>query len=295
MKRRVALPLWCVCIGIVVLCLSAVAVDTGANPYQPIIDRNVFGLKPPVQATNPVPEEIKPTKVQLIGLANMFGKKTAIIKFVEPPKPNQPVPQEPLVLSEGEAAQDIEVIEIDEKAGLAKILNKGKPVTLDIKDYAATLPGSSGGTPQPGAKPGPQPTLPRMASVQPQRQPGLPVPAPATQPQPVRPTPQAMPSQSQSSPDAQAHSGGVLAVHGQPGTGGGLAVSTAPSIPQRPVRTPEPPQIPYEEQVLMIELERERTRELFLRGEYPPLPPTELTPEEDLKQILAPPPMPPGQ
>lgn len=281
--------------AIVLPCLSAVAVETGVNPYQPIVDRNVFGLKPPVQVTNPLTEEIKPTKVQLIGLANMFGKKTAIIKFVEPPKPNQPVPQEPLVLAEGEASQDIEVIEIDEKAGLAKILNKGKPVTLDIKDYAATLPGSSGATPQVGAKPAPQPTLPRMASVHPQRQPGLPVPGAAAQPPSGLPAPQSSPDPSQTQQSSQVRSTGAPPAQDR-STAGGLVLTPTPTIPQRPIqrpiRTPEEPPMSYEEAIIMVEIERERTREDFIRGEYPPLPPTELTPEEDLKLIMAP--EPPG-
>ncbi len=293
MKQRVTLPLWFVCVAITLPCLQTVSVETGANPYQSIIDRNVFGLKPPAPPPDPTKEEVKIPKVQLIGIASVFGKKTALIKFIEPPKPGQPIPQEPLVLSEGEAAQEIEVVEIDEKAGLAKILNKGKPTTLDIKDFMATLPGSSGGVPLPAGGLGAPPTGPRMASLQPQRQPGLPTPAPAPQPQPGVPNPQAV-TDGQRGPNPQAHVGGVSTVQQQPGHSGELSLSTVPNIPQRPIRTPEPPQIPYEQQVILIELERERTRDLFLRGLYPPLPPTELTPEEDLKLIMAPPPM-PGQ
>lgn len=280
MNQRGTLLLWAVCIAIILPCISTVAVETRANPYQSIIERNVFGLKPPVQPTAPAPEEVKPSKVQLIGIANMNGKKIALIKFIEPPKPGQPVPQEPLVLSEGEAAQDIEVIEIDEKAGLAKILNKGKPATLDIKDFMATLPGSSGAAPQLASGPPVTPRGSPMPSVQPQRQavPPTSVPAPVGRPQP--------PSSGVTSVQPQTHQTPPTSVP---------APMPIQTIPERPIRTPPPEALPYEQQIIMIELERERTRDLFLRGEYPPLPPTELTPEEDLKVILAPPPIPKDQ
>ncbi len=280
-------------------CQAVLAVGSGANPYQAIIDRNVFGLKTPVQTVDPATEGPKPVKVQLVGVASMLGKKTAIIKFIEPPKPGQPVPQEPLVLSEGEAMQEIEVVEIDETAGLVKILNRGTPLTLDIKEFESkaqagqpAAPGPvAGGTPPPG----PAPTGPRMATMPPQRPAGP--AAPPVQPQPTPPAPQSLPTPSPSRGVSTAPTGpgGVSAVPaGRVGTGPTLAVAPTPAVPLRIIRTPEPPQIPYEEQVIMIELERERTRELFLRGEYPPLPPTELTPEEDLKLILAPPQPEPG-
>ncbi|MDW7979711.1 MAG: hypothetical protein RMH97_04005 [Verrucomicrobiales bacterium] len=262
--------------------------DASTNPYRAIIDRNVFGLKPPVKPPDPAEMAPPPPKVALMGLASMGGRKIALIKFLEPPKPGQPVPQEPLVLAEGEATEDIEVVEIDEKAGRAKILNRGTTLTLDIKDYEAKVAGAG---PQPagpgGAPPGPGP---RMASLPTLPRPGGPQ-GPSPQP-PAQPSPVPKPVQSQ--PGQQAHSGGAAAAQASSTGAGGLVLNTTPTLPQRPIRTPEPPPMSYEEQVIMIELERERTRELFLRGEYPPLPPTELTPEEDLKLILAPePPAPP--
>jgi hypothetical protein len=60
-----------------------------------------------------------------------------------------------------------------------------------------------------------------------------------------------------------------------------VAFGGSQSIPARPVRTAEPPPLTYEEQIIMMEVERERTKDLVKAGEYPPLPPTELTPTGD--------------
>ncbi|WP_205881018.1 hypothetical protein, partial [Limisphaera ngatamarikiensis] len=61
------------------------------------------------------------------------------------------------------------------------------------------------------------------------------------------------------------------------------------------------PQLSLEEQILLIELQRQATQDRVARGEMPPLPPTELTPPSALPTPTPPaPPVPtvppvPGQ
>ena len=58
----------------------ALALEAQGNPYQGIIDRNVFALKPaPRPEDNPIPET-PPPKIVLQGLNNIFGKKQVMFK-----------------------------------------------------------------------------------------------------------------------------------------------------------------------------------------------------------------------
>ena len=51
--------------------------------------------------------------------------------------------------------------------------------------------------------------------------------------------------------------------------------------PPRPVRAEEPPPLTPETQIVLMELERERTKAQVAAGELPPLPPTEITPTDE--------------
>ena len=115
------------------LCLAARAVpaETPESPYQEIIDRNVFNIRPPAP---PNPDENKPPppKITLQGITTILGNKRALLKCPEPPKPGQPAQEEALILAEGQRDGDIEVLEIDEKGGTVKVNNHGVVQTLDF-------------------------------------------------------------------------------------------------------------------------------------------------------------------
>lgn len=232
--------------------------ETASNPYQSLIDRNVFDLKPP-PSLEPVTYVPPPVKIQLVGIASLFGTKKAILKVLDPPKPGQPPQAEPFVLSEGEAQQDIEVTEINEKDGAVKVINHGTAMTLTFKEDGVKLPA--------GPAPAQAAPMPGLASVPARRPFGQSAPAGAASPPPVtaavagRSTAVATPS-----------------VSDAPAIGPMASLGSAQPIPPRPVRTSEPPPFSYEEQIIMMEVERERTKDLVKAGEYPPLPPTELTP-----------------
>jgi hypothetical protein len=151
-----------VCIGCL-LALSfaaqAVTADSSAtsNPYQGIVDRNVFGLKPAPPPPVPVDTKPPPPKITLTGITTIFGNKRALMKAPVAAKPPEPAHDQTYMLAEGQRDGDIEVLEIDAKANIVKVNNGGTIMTLNFDDngvkLSSTLPA---GAPVPGmAQPAP--------------------------------------------------------------------------------------------------------------------------------------------
>src|SRR5256886_2186354 len=151
--------------------LLAVALRAG-HPYQAIIDRNAFGLRPPPQVVNPIPTNpVVPVNVKFTGItSNSRGKKAWLMIPAVPGKNTNP--QYLNGLAEHEKQGEIEVLEINVKESKVKILNAGSLVELNVKDNGlptpAALPvpgvplnprGVSGVFPTPGLVPPPG-TLP---------------------------------------------------------------------------------------------------------------------------------------
>jgi len=142
------------------------------HPYQAIIDRNAFGLKPPPQVVNPTPTNpVVPVNVKFTGItSNSRGKKAWLMIPAQPGKNTNP--QYLNGLAEHEKQGEIEVVEINVKESKVKILNAGSLVELNVKGDGLPTPA---GLPVPGVPlnsygvPGALPT------------PGL-VPAPGTSP-----------------------------------------------------------------------------------------------------------------
>ncbi len=64
------------------LCAGAQAIvaDSAANPYQGIVDRNVFGLKPPLPPSKgPDTDKPPPSKITLTGITTIFHDKRALM------------------------------------------------------------------------------------------------------------------------------------------------------------------------------------------------------------------------
>ena len=136
------------------------------NPYQSIIDRNVFSLKPPPPPPDPS-EANKPQvlKITLTGITTILGNKRVLMKTAPPPgKPGEtPKTEQSYILTEGQREGDIEVIQIDDKAGSVKVNNAGTVQTLTFEKDGAKLPS----TPAPAAPgaPGAIPGLPINRSL----------------------------------------------------------------------------------------------------------------------------------
>jgi hypothetical protein len=177
--------------------LKGMALESGETPFHGIVERNVFGLKPPTPAETPAPPPPPPVKITLTGITTILGNKRALLSAQLPNKP-----QEFYMLTEGQRDDDIEVVEINEAAGTVKVNNHGVPQTLDFMNNgakgqpvaAAPLPppmpgalpppGTMPGTPQPAPIPPPRtiPTRTMRLSNQNPAPPGTPV-QPETPPQ----------------------------------------------------------------------------------------------------------------
>lgn len=144
------------------------------NPYQAIIDRNPFGLKPPPlppePPQTPAAAQAPPSALKLSGITTLLSGKKAMFVLQEASKP---VVYSDL-LREGEKDRQItnlEVLYIDEKAGTVQVRFGGKELAMDFKSNglqiavgpAAPPPGAVGapggaGAPtlaRPGATPSP--------------------------------------------------------------------------------------------------------------------------------------------
>jgi len=164
-------------LGAVLFGAGAIAADTAdtadhpENPYQGIVDRNVFALKPPPPP--PDPDSIKPPTPEffLTGITTIFGPKRALFRTSPKPARGAPPPgkdkekEESYMLAEGQREGEVEVVSIDEVAGMVKVSYGGTILTIDFTNNAAK---SVAVAPPPGGVPG-APGLPR---------PGIAIPAP---------------------------------------------------------------------------------------------------------------------
>jgi len=167
--------------GLVFLALCcALSSPAEVNPYTDVIvTRNVFGLKEPPPPPAP-PDTTPPVpKLTLVGIANVFGTKKAVIKAQPapgtPPKaavPGGPPPgqEPPLVLVEGAMQDGITVVSIDEATGTVRVDNHGQALTLSFaKDGLKAPSGPAAPVPGPTGLPG-QPAIPRPPGM-----PGAPI------------------------------------------------------------------------------------------------------------------------
>ncbi|MGO8742758.1 MAG: hypothetical protein ACLQUR_10225 [Limisphaerales bacterium] len=128
-------------LGKIVVCLvSGLVLNAGAraddrmlsnNPYAPIVVRNIFGLNPPLPADADQPAE-PPPKITPNGIMSIFGQLQVLFKVAGTAKPGQPAKDDSYILSEGQRQEEIEVIHIDEKAGLVTFNNHGTVQELSL-------------------------------------------------------------------------------------------------------------------------------------------------------------------
>ena len=279
------------------------AADARSNPYVGIVDRNPFGLKPPPPPPAETVEEpaAPPPNVKLTGISNLFSKR-ALLEITEtqaPSRPGQPPPPGGTVnrpiMAEGEAMFGVEVVAIDLERNIVRIRNGGTESDLTFE-----VPKSS---PTSGA---PAPPMARTASL--------------TAPPAMQPT---IVSSSESR-------GGVTMLGGGSGfagntssasTYGGVssygATPAAPmtagldtglrNIPSRQMRTatlPAPQAVDPDVQQVLMEANRIKYQEVNQRQpatssgrrpfQYPPMPPTDLTPHVQGQPQVQQPPF-PGQ
>ncbi len=111
------------------------------NPYaRTIVGRNAFSLNKEAPAKTVVPPPVLPPRIILQGVTNILPRRQVLFKVQMPARPGTPVREISCVLSEGERLGEIEVLEIDVRAGTIKFNNHGFVQTLTMADDAETVP-----------------------------------------------------------------------------------------------------------------------------------------------------------
>jgi hypothetical protein len=151
--------------GAVALCtaMEAMAIESSGTPYKDIVDRNVFGLKPVPPPPGPEDNKPPPPKITLTGIFTILGNKRAMMKVTPPARPGVKPEEQSSILAVGQRDGDIEVLDIDEKAGIVKVNDFGTITNLNwenngAKIVSAPAPGVPG---VPGAMGGGLPPPPR--------------------------------------------------------------------------------------------------------------------------------------
>ena len=250
--------------GSLALCAATAAktADGAGSPYQAIVERNVFGLKPPPPP--PDPEANKPPlpKITLTGITTVLGNKRALMKVPPTPaKPGEPPKTEQgFILAVGERQGDIEVLEIDENAGSVKVNYGGTVTDLTFEKDGVKAVSAPGGQLPPGmvppktvmAVPGPM-GGPGMGPAQfPARSLRLPGAAGPVSPQGAVGGASA----------AGVNVGGATRSLSGPGAAATASGTTQPAAPPRSV----------EENLLLSEANWLRHQDEIRAGRYPPLP-----------------------
>jgi hypothetical protein len=252
---------------------NAVTANSSGSPYQSVVERNVFGLKPPPPPPDPEANKPPPPKMFLQGITTFGGIKRALLKTQMPAKPGEPPKgEQSFVLAEGQRDGDIEVLEIDAKGGTVKVNDFGMIATLDFEHngiktvtaapVAGAVPHPAGGFPAPGANPF--------------------TPAGGAQPPPIT-RPMRLPRPTGAA--ASFESGGATPAYasGTPSLGlGGTQVPLSQSTPaqgqpQAAAQTAQADNMTAEQRFLMVEAYREQMKQLG--QQVPPIPPTPLSRE----------------
>ena len=161
MKRSKRHLIWLAGLTLLAGACASVLADAKVNPYDPILERNPFGLKPPPppdpDAGKPPPPPPPPlATVELTGITSILSSKRALFEIV--PGPGKPMIKP--ILSEGERVESVEVVSINVEKNEVVVKNGGITTNLTFK-VAKSTP-TPAGAPAPGAIPGmiPRPLIP---------------------------------------------------------------------------------------------------------------------------------------
>ena len=114
--------------------------EAAGNPYKAIAVRNVFGLKPPPPPPDNTPPAPPPPQVELVGIAEVFGVKKALVKIAEGAKPVDMTKDPTVVLEEGQRERDVEILKIDQDRASVKVRNRGNETVLVFNKDKTKLP-----------------------------------------------------------------------------------------------------------------------------------------------------------
>jgi hypothetical protein len=238
---------------------SFAALPSAAAPesYQVILVRNAFGLKePPPPPPPPPPPEPPATNIKLTGFATLRGIKKVLLMTQEGNT------SEYHSLAEKERIGGLEVLEINEKAGTAKIRNAGVPLVLTFDTHGVKV-AAAPAPPAPGALPG--------GMIPGRPMPGIPQPAGGGAPG-QRPTAPGMPHPPSATGDAL-RSIPTRSIR-TPTGGTGMEMKMGGTPNQTHVVPTPHSNLSLEESIILLEANRAINQPAIDRGQYPPLPPT---------------------
>ena len=248
----------------------AVADGTSGSPYQGIVERNVFGLKPAPPPPGPEANKPPPPKIFLTGITSILGRKLALMKLTPPPKPGEPAKEESFTLAEGQREGELEVLEIDEKAGTVKVSDYGTVTTLDFVNNGVKVASAPG----PGAGPNPAGMLPRPGAIPMPGAGAMPLARPMRLPTPTGATSFSPASYGGGAVPTAYGSGSAAAGYGAPAYGAPLGAVALPGLATGASQTPAAAQpqesaLSGEAQAAMLLAQQVANK----NKPYPPAPP----------------------
>lgn len=147
----------------IVFCTQIAEAVVDSSPYAAIAGRNSFALKPPAPPAAVVTPVTPPSGIELQGISTILGRPQVLLKIKVPPRPPEPAKDKSVVLDIGQREGDVEVLSIDNVAGIVSLKNQGSPLTLNMKDNAAK-PAAGPALPPPSLLPPPPANLPAPSS-----------------------------------------------------------------------------------------------------------------------------------
>ncbi len=102
------------------------------NPYATIVARNIFGLTP-IPTVDPNSQPAPPVKITPNGIMTIFGRLQVLFKTAGGPSGKE----QSYILTEGQRQDDIEVVKINEKAGIITFNNHGIAQELPLANAPA--------------------------------------------------------------------------------------------------------------------------------------------------------------
>lgn len=127
--------------GGLVLQTNVHALTSEGNPYAAIVKQNVFRLKSPPPMEPPPPRD-PPPRIILLGIVSGPGPIQVMFKTLTGTPPRETS----FTLGEKELADEIEVVEIMDSAGLVRVKNHGQEQTLSLEKDGLKPGGNSPAT-----------------------------------------------------------------------------------------------------------------------------------------------------
>jgi hypothetical protein len=121
------------------LTLANAAGESATNPYQAIIERNLFSLKPSLPAEPAEPNHPPPPKITLTGITTILGDKEVLMKVLMPARAGESPKEQSLILAEGQQEGEIRLLKVNEKTGDVTINDFGTVLTLNLDKDGAEL------------------------------------------------------------------------------------------------------------------------------------------------------------